>query len=253
MSVLVRERRDEVELLTLNRPEKRNALSSELLRALGNALREVAGDTSVRVVVLTGADPAFCAGVDLGELSASAGPLDDGGVLEAFRDLPQPSIAAVNGACVTGGLELALNCDIRVASERARFADTHTRVGVAPGWGMTAILPRLIGAGRARDMSLTGDYIDAETALRWGLVSRLVAHEPLLAAAFDAAAAIASADPATIRAVKRLYDLDSALVAALQRERVGFAAARSAHDPAKVAARVDGVIARGREQTRSAG
>jgi enoyl-CoA hydratase len=251
MSVLLRERHGSVELLTLNRPEKRNALSTELLRAIGGALRDIAADSSVRVVVITGADPAFCAGVDLGELSGAGRPLDTDDAVAALRQLPQPSIAAVNGACVTGGLELALNCDIRIASQHARFADTHARVGVHPGWGMTAILPRLVGAGRARDMSFTGDYVDAEAALRIGLVSRFVEHDGLIDAAVALAESIASTDAAALAAIKRLYDEDSALIAALARERAGFETARMIFDPAAVAGRVEGVKERGREQTRS--
>lgn len=248
MSVLLRQRRGNVELLTLNRPEKRNALSSELLTALGATLRDIAADEAVRAVVITGADPAFCAGVDLGELSGGRRPLDNEGTVEALRGLPQPSIAAVNGACVTGGLELAINCDVRIGSERARFADTHARVGVHPGWGMSAILPRLVGSGNARDMSLTGDYVDAPTALRIGLVSRLVAHQVLLESALALAESIASADALTTRAIKRLYNEDSALLAALDREHAGFLAARQGYDPAAIAGRVEAVKARGREQ-----
>ncbi|HEV3124886.1 MAG TPA: enoyl-CoA hydratase [Candidatus Dormibacteraeota bacterium] len=248
MSVLLRERRGAVELLTLNRPEKRNALSSELLQALGSALRDVAADSGVRAVVITGADPAFCAGVDLGELSGGARPLDGDGAVVAMREVPQPTIAAVNGACVTGGLELALNCDIRIASERARFADTHARVGVHPGWGMTAILPRVVGAGRAKHMSLSGDYVDADAALRMGLISRLVEHASLIDTAVALAESIASADSSTLQAIKRIYDEDSALLAALARERAGFETARLMLDPAAIAGRVEGVKARGREQ-----
>ena len=247
--LLLRERRGAVELLTLNRPEKRNALSTALLDALRGAFTEIAADSEVAVVVVTGADPAFCAGVDLGELSSrEARPLDSQATVSMLRDLPQPSIAAVNGACVTGGLELALNCDVRIASERARFADTHVRVGVHPGWGMTAILPRLIGAGRAKDMSLTGDYIDAVTAERWGLVSRVGEHDRLLGAAMAIAEAMATADPTTLRSVKRLYDADAGLLSALAREREGFLVARTRLDPGAVAGRVDGVISRGRTQ-----
>ena len=253
MSTLVlRERRGAVELLTLNRPEKRNALSTALLAELRDTLVAVAADDGVAVVVVTGADPAFCAGVDLDELGGGeARPLDSAATVSLLRDLPQPSIAAVNGACVTGGLELALNCDVRIASERARFADTHVRVGVHPGWGMTAILPRLIGAGRARDMSLTGDYVDAATAERWGLVSRVVEHDRLLEAARAVAEAMTGADPSTLRAVKLLYDNDAGLVSALEREQEGFRAVRGRLVPGKVGARVDAVIARGRTQTRS--
>ena len=249
MSVLRQQRRGPVALLTLNRPERRNALSLELLAHLKTAFAQVAaGDATV--VVVTGADPAFCAGLDLHELAGSTRSLEGEGVISAMRAVPQPLIAAVNGACVTGGLELALNCDVRIASERASFADTHTRVGVHPGWGMSAILPRLVGSGWARHLSLTADYIDATTALRAGLVTRVVAHAELLAAAMSMAASIAAADQPVLRAYKRLYDEDGALLAALRRERAGFEEHRRGLDAGAVAARVDGVIAHGRSAQR---
>lgn len=255
MSVLLRERRGSVEVLTLNRPEKRNALNVELLGALGDAFSSLAhaATSGPRAVVVTGADPAWCAGLDLHEVASGGRPLGDGArVMQAIVACPVPIIGAINGVAVTGGLELAIACDIRIASERARFADTHARVGIHPGWGLTANLPRLIGTSRAREMSFTGNYVDAEEAARWGLVSRVVPHAELLDRAVELGEAIASVDQQALRAIRALYDADEGHAAAIARELAGFTAWQSAVDThALVAARMDAVIARGREQTAS--
>src|SRR5581483_7786903 len=151
------DRHDTVAVVTLNRPEARNALSADLITAMRTAFVELGVDDGVRAVVLTGADPAFCAGLDLKEVAASGanlGMVDD--VCGAFTPLSKPVIAAVNGAAYTGGLEIALSCYVRIASERAVFADTHARVGVMPGWGLTVRLPKAVGHARALEMSLAG-------------------------------------------------------------------------------------------------
>src|SRR5690606_31631575 len=151
-------------------------------------LRELDDDPDVRVMILTGADPAFCAGLDLKELGSSGLSADPDATPLPFGSLTKPLLGAINGAAVTGGFELALGCDLLIASERARFADTHARVGVMPGWGLTVLLPQAIGIRRARQMSFTGNYVDAATALAWGLVNEVVPHETLL----DRARAIAA-------------------------------------------------------------
>src|SRR6478752_2025224 len=147
-----------VRVLTLNRPEARNALSRSLVKAIYTALTEADADESVRAVVLTGADPAFCAGVDLKEAQR-----DGLGYFREFRSqsciaavakMRTPIVGAINGATFTGGLEMALGCDFLIAPERAVFADTHARVGILPGGGMTARLPQLVGAGYARRLSM---------------------------------------------------------------------------------------------------
>ncbi|HEX7355008.1 MAG TPA: enoyl-CoA hydratase, partial [Mycobacteriales bacterium] len=173
--VLLTERDACVATVTLNRPEARNALSSELIAALRSTMRELENDADVDVVILTGADPAFCAGLDLKQLGSSGdnvsvgGRADSGPSWAPWPQLSKPVIGAVNGFAVTGGLELALACDILIASERARFADTHARVGILPGWGLSVLLPLMVGRGLARRMSLTGDYLSADDALRAGL------------------------------------------------------------------------------------
>jgi enoyl-CoA hydratase/carnithine racemase len=200
---------DGVRVLTLNRPEARNALDGALISALYEALVAADAADGVRAVVLTGTDPAFCAGIDLKEAAR------DG---EAYFDrhraqpcIPQvarmatPVIGAINGATFTGGLELALGCDFLIASERAVFADTHARVGVLPGGGLTARLPPLVGPGWARRMSYTGEVIDAGRALAIGLVTEVVAHDRLLDRAVELAAMAAEVPAETMRAMKHIY------------------------------------------------
>jgi enoyl-CoA hydratase len=216
MVVLV-EVADGVATVTLNRPEARNAISGELNRALSRAVTELDQRDDVGCMILTGADPAFCAGVDLKDLSREdrseqkerlANPATHVGMIPPHET---PIIAAVNGAAVTGGFEIALNCDFLIASDRARFADTHARVGVMPGGGLTVRLPQLIGPDRARRMSFTGDYIDAATALLWGLVVEVVPHEALLPKAHEIAAAVSSIPPENVREIRRMYDAIGAL------------------------------------------
>ncbi len=175
--VLLIETADRVRTLTLNRPQSRNALSSALRKQFFAALRDAEADDAVDVVILTGADPVFCAGLDLKELGDTT-ELPD--ISPKWPPMTKPVIGAINGAAVTGGLELALYCDILIASEQARFADTHARVGLLPTWGLSVRLPQKVGVGMARRMSLTGDYLSAAEALRAGLVTEVVPHDELL-------------------------------------------------------------------------
>jgi enoyl-CoA hydratase len=201
--------------ITLNRPEARNALSSALLRDLNAAMRQANDDTAVDVIILTGADPAFCAGLDLKELGDSAGNLGGeprsgasptGADRNSFHFVDKPLIAAVNGACITGGFELALNCDFIIASERAKFGDTHSRVGVMPGWGLTVLLPQAIGVRRAREMSFTGNFLTGEEAFQWGLANRVVPHDELLPTARRIALDIIGNDQPGVRQIRRTYN-----------------------------------------------
>jgi enoyl-CoA hydratase len=193
---------DRVRTLTLNRPQARNALSTALRTQFYAALREAEADDDVDVVILTGADPVFCAGLDLKELG-DATELPD--ISPKWPAMNKPVIGAINGAAVTGGLELALYCDILIASEQARFADTHARVGLLPTWGLSVRLPQKVGVGLARRMSLTGDYLSAEDALRAGLVTEVVAHDALLPAARKVAAAIVGNNQKAVRALLGSY------------------------------------------------
>lgn len=204
-----------VAVVTLNRPEARNALDGALIERLTATIAACGTRDDVAAVVLTGADPAFCAGLDLGYLAERADRRDAGEDL--FPEVPVPRIpqliiGAVNGPAVTGGLEVALACDLLVASERARFADTHTRVGIVPGWGLSVELPAAIGLRRAKEMSATGNFVDAATALAWGLVNHVVAHDELLPFARSLATDVASVEPGALRSLMSLYDDAAALV-----------------------------------------
>ena len=174
-------------VLTLNRPQAMNALSADLMVALTQHIDQLAADPAVRVLLLTGAGRAFCAGLDLKELGAGrsalgtadrpTGSRDPVAALERFAG---PVIGAINGPAVTGGFELALACDVLLASPSARFADTHARVGIAPGWGLSQKLSRAIGPYRAREVSFTGNWVSAEQAAAWGFVNRVVPADQLM-------------------------------------------------------------------------
>ena len=209
--VVLYEVADRVATVTLNRPEARNALSAELRGALTGAIERADGDADVDVVILTGADPAFCAGLDLKELGSgahdvSAAARGDRSEPGPIPKIPKPVIGAVNGVAITGGFELALNCDFLIASEHARFADTHSRVGIMPGWGLTVLLAEAVGVRRARELSATGNFLDADTALAWGLVNHVVPHEQLLPTCRKLAADIVSNDQAGVRRILQTYD-----------------------------------------------
>jgi enoyl-CoA hydratase len=262
--VISTERHGPVALVVLDRPEARNALTGAMIAGLASALGEADDDPDVAVVVLTGRDPAFCAGLDLTDLAGTyrdvaAAPRPGGeGASARIRpgltpDTTKPRIGAVNGPAVTGGLELALGCDFLIASERATFADTHARVGVMPAGGMTIRLPQLIGVNRARQMSFTGNFVDAGTACAWGLVNEVVPHEQLLPRCLELAAAIAESDPAAIAEVRSMYvalahrgDGDSF------REEASWSRRwmTERFDPAAFQARRGGIIERGSSQQR---
>lgn len=193
---------ERIRTLTLNRPRSRNALSAALRDRLFTALAQAEADDDVDVVILTGADPVFCAGLDLKELGEQSALPD---ISPRWPAMTKPVIGAINGAAVTGGLELALYCDILIASERARFADTHARVGLLPTWGLSVRLPQKVGIGLARRMSLTGDYLSADDALRAGLVTDVVPHERLLPAAREVAASIVNNNQPAVRALLASY------------------------------------------------
>ena len=208
--------RGAVRVLIMNRPQARNALSTELFEALHAALLEADLDPAVRAVVLTGADPAFCAGVDLKQAQQLGREyfrrFARHDCMAAIADLRTPVIGAVNGATFTGGLEIALACDFLIASQRAVFADTHARVGILPGGGMTARLPQVVGAAMARRLSMTGEVIDAARAEHIGLVTEVVAHEQILARAVELAEQIAEVPSTTMTGLLEMYRRGSATV-----------------------------------------
>jgi enoyl-CoA hydratase len=240
-----------VATVTLNRPDRRNALSGALLTGMRARLAELDSVAEVRVIVLTGADPAFCAGLDLTELGQPGSQLSAATAGPVVPSLSKPLIGAVNGAAITGGLELALACDFLIASERARFADTHARIGIQPGWGLTCQLPEAIGVRRAREMSATGNFVGARTALEWGLVNHVTPHDELLAFTRQLAADAASSDPAAIREIFSTYR-EGQLVTGGEARRIESRAHARWHaagiDGEQVARRRDAVIQRGRSQ-----
>ena len=209
--LLLVEKKDGVLTLTFNRPDKMNALNRELRKALYEGLKAAEADDEVGVVILTGAGKAFCAGLDLKELggetkseSTLQGTVTGGPIVEAFDNMTKPVIGAINGVAITGGFEVALACDVLIASTHARFADTHAKIGVLPRWGMSALLPRRIGLARAKEMTLSGRWVEAEEAAAIGLVNRVVPHAELRAATSELAGQIAG-NPA--RAVVASLDL----------------------------------------------
>lgn len=249
---------DGIATVTLNRPEAMNALNRALRRRLYEVMRQVDGDDAVHAVILTGAGTrAFTAGLDLKELGSDASALGSANAtdpadnpVKAIEICSKPVIGAINGVAITGGFEVALACDVLIASENARFADTHARVGIVPGWGLSQKLSRMIGISRAKELAFTGNFLDAATALQWGLVNHVVAADALLPLARKLAGDMTSIDPAFLAQYKRLID-DGFAVAfgeglALEAARSG--AANAAVAPEEVEARRAAVQQRGRGQ-----
>jgi enoyl-CoA hydratase len=210
-----------VRVLTINRPAVKNALHGALRGDLVAAISQADADDGVRAVVLTAIDPVFSAGVDFKNLERAPGETGsphDVNPASALRAMGKPVICAVNGACVSGALEIALSCSFVVASERARFADTHAMLGVVPTWGLTALLPRAVGVRKAREMSITGSFVDAAEALRIGLVNHVVPHDQLVPFSLELAHQIP--DTPAVREMLDLYaqGQDMSLGAALALE-----------------------------------
>jgi enoyl-CoA hydratase len=247
--VLLIDTHDRVRTLTLNRPQARNALTTELRNRFFAALRDAEVDDDVDVVILTGADPVFCAGLDLKELGDSA-ELPD--ISPQWPSMTKPVIGAINGAAVTGGLEFALYCDILIASEQARFADTHARVGLLPTWGLSVRLPQKVGVGLARRMSLTGDYLSAADALRAGLVTEVVPHDELLPTARRVAASIVGNNHNAVRALLASYHRidDAATSEGLAIEAQSASQWMRSASGDDIATNRDAVLQRGRAQVR---
>ena len=228
---LLYEVKDGIATLTLNRPERLNALGGTLRQDLHDAVTRAGADPEVRVMVVTGAGKGFCSGGDVKAMGEAKVGQRERPLLEkiapgrdrtllAMREAPQPIIAAVNGAAAGAGMNLALGCDLRIASTNAKFTQAFVKRGLHPDWGGTYFLPRVVGMAKACEMIFTGEVIDAAEALRLGIVSRVVAPEELLPTAYDLARRIAAGPPVAIRLAKRsLYaneDLD--LRSALQME-----------------------------------
>jgi enoyl-CoA hydratase/carnithine racemase len=194
-----------IRTITIDRPEARNAMTLEMRERIAELFAGAGDDEAVDVVVITGTDSSFSAGVDLKEMRSQTGPPRRMNPTVAVRACAKPTIAAVNGVCITGGLEIALACDMIVASEQARFADTHAKAGLMPGWGMSAALPAAVGRRKAVQLSLTGAFIDAQEALRIALVNQVVPHGELLDRTYELAQSIRAHDQAVVRRQVALY------------------------------------------------
>jgi enoyl-CoA hydratase len=210
MSLVLLEKREAYAIITLNRPDEMNALSRELRAQLVQAFADCTRDEKIRVVILTGTGPAFCAGFDLKELgsanSGNAAEEVNNALARAMAAFDGPIIGAINGHAITGGFEMALACDVLVASENARFADTHARVGILPGWGLSQKLPRLIGLSRAREISFTGAPVSARQAYEWGLVNHVYPADQLLDKAVAMAENMCACVPHILKQYKRLIE-----------------------------------------------
>jgi len=205
--------RDGITTITVNRPDKLNALNATVIGELGEAISETARDPAAQGVILTGAGPkAFVAGADISELAAQsplaakARSLAGQAVFRRFESLRKPVVAAINGFCLGGGCELAMACHIRLASESARFGQPEVKLGIGPGYGGTVRLPRLVGRGRALELLLTGDMIDAQEAWRIGLVTRVVAPDKLLLESETLLRKVLAQGPLAVAAVLEAVD-----------------------------------------------
>ncbi len=220
---------DQVAVITLNRPEKRNSLNQALLTGLYDAIEEIGTSKTIRVAVITGSGKSFCSGIDLSALATENlfDPRGDGKDMpEIFSNCPKPLIGAINGHAITGGFEIALNCDFLIASENASFADTHARVKIHPGWGMTQLLQQAVGQRRARQMSFGCEFITASTALQWGLVNEVVYPSMLMSRAMQIARGICTVDAEYLQIMKNLIEARNSTTfeKALAMEKKGFAA-----------------------------
>jgi enoyl-CoA hydratase len=256
--VVLIERADGIATVTMNRPESRNALNGALRRALRDTFNQLEKDAGIRAVILTGAGKAFCAGLDLkemGERGPGAGGEGEGGglshgLVETIERYPHPVVGAINGFAITGGFELALACDVLVGCPETRFADTHARVGILPGWGLSQKLSRVMGPWRAKAVSFTGNFISAEEAERWGLLARVVPSAELMPTCRQLALDMLSCVPGAVEGYKRMIDAgyaieygDSrALEVKLSNEHIRSVSAKD------IAERRAGVVARGRSQ-----
>jgi len=232
---VIYEKSEGIAIITINRPDALNALNAETIDEILQCLEDIAKDDNVRAVILTGAGPkAFCAGADIkamkGMTALDARKLSQMGykLCKAIENLEKPVIAAINGYALGGGLEVAMACDLRIASEKARMGQTEINIGLIPGWGGTQRLPRLVGKTLAKEMVFTGKMIDAQTAYQRGLVNKVVPPEQLMDAAKEMAKELASKAPVALKLSKMLInhgletDLDTALV--LEREAFGVVA-----------------------------
>ncbi|NKI15835.1 enoyl-CoA hydratase [Spongiibacter sp. KMU-166] len=253
--LVIVEKRSSVATVTLNRPDSMNALSQAMMKALTAAFRSLQQDQDIAAVILTGAGKAFCAGLDLKELSEKS--LEgfklegDHDIESAILEFDRPVIGAINGVAATGGFELALWCDMLVATNTARFVDTHARVGLVPGWGLSQRLSRMIGINRARELSFTGNFLPAQQAESWGLVNRVVDAADLLPTCESIAKDISSCHRTTLVRYKRVINEGAgmSLQNALTYEKLAMDLHSATQGSSDISERRESVINRGRTQT----
>ncbi len=220
---------EKVAVITLNRPERKNAINQALLIKLYDCLEEVEKNSDISVAVLTGSGTTFCSGLDLSIIVTEnlMDPREDGtGLMDIVKACKKPLIGAINGHAITGGFELALNCDFLIVSENASFADTHAKIGIHPGWGMSQLLQDAIGRRRALQMSLSCQFINAEQAFNWGLVNEVVPNDMLMTRVKQIAKDICSVNPHMMQKVKDLIEFrrGTTLTQALAHEKEDFTA-----------------------------
>jgi enoyl-CoA hydratase len=256
--VLLVEREDQIATVTLNRPDQMNALNAELRIAIGTTFAELEADPDTRAIVLTGAGRAFCAGMDLKEIGGGAegetgydlSVAGQDAMRENIANFSGPVIAAVNGAAATAGFELALACDLIFVAKGAKFLDTHARVGIVPGWGLSQRLPRIIGINRAKEVSLSGNALTAERAYEWGLANRVCEPEALISEARALASDMCGCVPGIMEQVKTMIDtgysmlFDEAMEYELQ---TGIESSKKI-DSAEIGKRRSAIMERGRTQ-----
>lgn len=241
MSMIEKQFEDGILILTLNRPDKLNALNADVLQALSDDLEDVKSDDEIKAILITGQGKAFCAGADINRLAdcdAQTGyefARFGQNVFRQLETLGKPSLAAINGYAFGGGCELAMSATLRIASSTAQFGQPEVKLGVIPGYGGTQRLSRLVGKGRALDLCLTGRFIDAETALSWGLVSAVYEPEKLISEAKTWLKNIIKMAPLAVKAVMETIDhgFDLSLTDALHLEAVQFAAVCASADRAE--------------------
>lgn len=254
--VLLVEKSNGIATVTLNRPTAMNALNQDLRNAIADTFKELEADPEIKVAILTGAGKAFCAGLDLKELGEQGLTGSDNAVtskdpVTSIAQFSGPVICAINGVAITGGFELALAGDVLITSTNARFADTHARVGILPGWGLSQKLSRTIGIFRAKELSLTGNFLSAEQAAEWGLVNRVVSPEELLNVATALANDMLTVVPECLPAYKALIDEGYAqsFGEGIETERRVSGAANSAVSADALESRRAGIQQRGKSQT----
>lgn len=208
--MIIYEKREGVAIVILNRPEKKNAINSKMRHELVQVVDEIEKDDDVKVMILTGGAECFCSGVDLSEAKESKTGVPERTVgpspFEKVRDMNKPTIAAISGFCVAGGMELALTCDILVASETARIGDRHIKIGLIGKGGSPTRIPRLIGRSKAMELILTGDLVDAKDAFQFGIVNHVYSKDKLMDEAMTMAKKIAANPPIAVRLTKKAVD-----------------------------------------------